>query len=313
MKASRLWRYVMLSAVLACSAAELAAQAPVPVPASAPLEPGALPLYPDQATGPTKEQWVRFGTDLAVRNVTLPTLTPFFPEPGKATGAAVVVAPGGAFMLLAMETEGWAVARALADQGIAAFVLKYRLNETPADEKAFAEYAGARMGEILRLVPEGRMPDIKEPHATEDALAALRMVRGNAKKWGVDPARVGMIGFSAGAMTALNAGLAPNAADRPAFIAPIYPPMLPVSVPADAPPMFAAIAMDDELFGKQGLGLIESWRHAGRPVEFHAYERGGHGFGLGRPGTTTTLLLEEFTAWLKARGVVPAHKVEGSK
>jgi acetyl esterase/lipase len=313
MRLNRLWRYVLLSAALACGAAELAAQPPIPVAASAPPETGALPLYPDQAAGPAKEQWVRFGADLAVRNVTRPTLTPFLPEPGKATGAAVIVAPGGAFMLLSMEGEGWAVARALADRGTAAFVLKYRLNETPVDEKAFADYAGARMGEILRLVPEGRMPDIKEPRATEDALAALRMVRKNAQRWGVDPARVGMIGFSAGAMTALNAGLAPNAADRPAFIAPIYPPMLPVSVPADAPPMFAAIAMDDELFGKQGLGLIESWRRANRPVEFHAYERGGHGFGLGRPGTTTTLLLEEFITWLKARGVVPAQKIEGSK
>ena len=74
------------------------------------------------------------GRDLAVRNVTRPTITPVLPDPAKATGAAVVVAPGGAFMLLAMDHEGWAVAHALADRGIAAFVLKYRLNPTPADE-----------------------------------------------------------------------------------------------------------------------------------------------------------------------------------
>jgi acetyl esterase/lipase len=117
-----------------------------------------------------------------------------------------------------------------------------------------------------------------------------------------------MMGFSAGAMTTLNAALAPNAADRPAFIAPIYGPMLSVTVPPDAPPMFTALALDDELFGHQGLGLVESWHRAGRPVELHAYERGGHGFALGKSGTTSTLLLDEFTAWLTSREIIPAAK-----
>ena len=296
--------------------ATAAAQAPAPVPVSAPapVEVGALPLYPDTPGPPSKESWMRFGTDLAVRNVSRPTLTPFLPKPGKATGAAVIVAPGGAFMLLAMELEGWRVARALADRGIAAFVLKYRLVETPADDKAFLAYADARMAREVKGVGEGQAPTIKEPRATDDALAAIRMVRAHAREWGVDPARVGMIGFSAGAMTALNAALAPVAADRPAFIAPIYPPLVPVAVPADAPPMFAAIALDDELFGRQSLGLIESWRKAGRPVEFHGYEKGGHGFGLGRPGTTTTLLADEFVLWLQSRGALsPAKTGTASK
>jgi acetyl esterase/lipase len=83
--------------------------------------------------------------------------------------------------------------------------------------------------------------------------------------------------------------------------------MKPVTVPADAPPMFAAIAIDDEMFGRQGFALVESWHKANRPVELHAYERGGHGFGLGRPGTTTVELLDQFTAWLKLRAE-PAAK-----
>jgi acetyl esterase/lipase len=143
---------------------------------------------------------------------------------------------------------------------------------------------------------------------SEDALAALKLVRSRAKEWGIDPSRIGMMGFSAGAMTTLNAGLAKDAADRPAFIAPIYGPMLPLDVPADAPPMFSAFALDDELFSGQGFGLIERWHAAGRPVELHAYERGGHGFGLGRPGTSSSLMLEEFITWLQSRGTVPSSR-----
>jgi acetyl esterase/lipase len=148
------------------------------------------------------------------------------------------------------------------------------------------------------------VPAISEPRATEDALRALKLVRSSAARWHVDPARVGMIGFSAGAMTSLNAALAPNAADRPAFVGYIYGPMVAVDVPADAPPMFAAFALDDPLFGSAGFGLVEAWHRANRPVELHAYEQGDHGFGLGKPGTTTTLMLDEFLAWLQSRHLI---------
>jgi dienelactone hydrolase len=126
----------------------------------------------------------------------------------------------------------------VADRGIAAFVLKYRLKETPVDDKAFIEFTGKMMEQMARSAKEGKAPPIQEPRATEDALAALKLVRSRAGEWGIDPSRVGMMGFSAGAMTTLNAGLTKDAADRPAFIAPIYGPMLPLDVPADAPPMF---------------------------------------------------------------------------
>jgi acetyl esterase/lipase len=204
--------------------------------------------------------------------------------------------------MLSMDNEGWPVARWLADHGIAAFVLKYRLNDTPAEESAFLEKMGAAMAEAMK--EGGHPPDLKEPRATEDALTALRLVRTQASKWRIDPARVGMIGFSAGAMTTLNAALAP--ADRPAFIGYIYGPMAAIDVPAAAPPMFAALAIDDGLFGRQGFGIVESWRKAGLPVELHAYEKGDHGFGMGKPGTTTTLMLDEFYAWVKDRGLLGA-------
>ena len=242
-----------------------------------------------------------------VRNVSRPTIMPFLPDPAKATGAAVIVAPGGAFLSLSMYSEGYDVARWLADHGIAAFVLKYRLNETPEDDSAFMRVVGERMGAVVRA---GHTPDIEEPRATEDALQALRVVRAKAANWGVDAKRVGMIGFSAGAMTTMRATLAGKGAERPDYIGYIYGPMTAIDVPADAPPMFAAFALDDGLFGRQGFGIVEAWHKAARPVELHAYEKGDHGFGMGRPGTTTTLLMDEFRAWMDFRGLLggSAHR-----
>lgn len=68
------------------------------------------------------------------------------------------------------------------------------------------------------------------------------------------------------------------------------------TVPANAPPMFAALAMDDPAFGRKGFAVVDSWNRAGRPVELHAYEHGAHGFGIGLPGTTSTLVMPEFYA-----------------
>lgn len=268
-----------------------------------PAEPGAIPLYPADQSPPRKptERWAAMGGQRFVRNVTRPTITPFLPDLASATGAAVIVAPGGGYMMLSMDNEGWPVARWLAEHGIAAFVLKYRLNETPDDEQAFQRAFGERMSGIAK----GEPPPL-EPRAVKDALRAIQMVRSQASKWAIDPARVGMIGFSAGARTALQAALSPIAEERPAFFASIYGSMAAVPVPHDAPPMFNALALDDPLYGRMGFGIVESWQKAGRPVEFHAYEKGSHGFGLGRPGTTTTLVMEQFHAWLKSRGLL-AH------
>ena len=254
------------------------------MPVEAPDEPGAIPLYPDADEGSAEtENWVQFmGRDLAVRNVTRPTLTPFLPDPEKATGAGVIVAPGGAFMLLAMEHEGWAVARSLAKRGIAAFVLKYRIIPTPADQAEADRMMMQRMME--GIADPTQMPTLQYPPSTQDALAALALVEANAAEWGVDPHRLGMIGFSAGAMTTLNAVLEAEPGEGPDFAGYIYGPMAATQVPAAAPPLFAAKAMDDELFPNNGFALVEAWQAAGRPVELHAYERGGHGFGLWRGG-----------------------------
>jgi acetyl esterase/lipase len=135
----------------------------------------------------------------------------------------------------------------------------------------------------------------------EDSVAAFALIRARAAEWGVDPNRIGMMGFSAGAGATMATTLtAPQT--HPAFIAPIYGGLNAVEVPADAPPMFVALAADDPLFAGRGFGLIESWRAAGRPVEFHYYQNGGHGFGLGNPNRTSNIWFDAFMHWLDVNG-----------
>ncbi|MGE8132264.1 alpha/beta hydrolase [Novosphingobium subterraneum] len=295
----------VFAAVLAlCANGAVVAQSgpPQAVPVPAPAEPDAIPLYGEKTPGSAAtEQWVKFmGTDLAARNVTHPTITPVLPEPGKATGAAVVVAPGGAFMILAMDHEGWAVARALADRGIAAFVLKYRLNPTPRSEAASGKFMAEQLARELGRPMAGEL--LGKSMAPADGKAAVAWVRAHADKYGIDPNRVGMMGFSAGAMTTRRVGLDADTPSRPAFLGYIYGPQDAEPVPADAPPMFDAIALDDALFPNKGFPIAQAYLDAKRPVEVHGYQTGNHGFGLGVPGTTTTLMIDEFTAWLRMQG-----------
>jgi acetyl esterase/lipase len=279
------------------------AMTPIPTPA----QPDAIRLYPGVAPGSEgatqKEQWESLPHDRVARNVTQPTLTPILPAKGSANGAAVIVTPGGGFMVLSIENEGYAVAHWLAEHGITAFVLKYRVNPTPASEAEMTE-----LGNRMFLAPPGaaRPPPPTSELAVADGQQALRLVRRRAADWGIDPKRVGMVGFSAGAMTVLQVALK-NAADaRPDFIAPIYGPVDSVTVPPNAPALFVARAADDPLIPLKSFGLVEAWHAAGAPVELHVYEHGGHGFGASHRGTTSDLWMDEFYAWLKDRGLLGA-------
>ncbi len=272
----------------------------IPVPA----QPEAIALRPAPA-GTAPEQWEeRGGAGRSVRNVVSPTLTPVLPDPKAATGVAVIVAPGGAFRMLSIDSEGFDVAQWLAARGIAAFVLQYRTVPVPRDRDGYY----ASMAQIMRAAPDESKPLEATPEALEDAQSAVRLVRANAAKWGVNPAKVGFVGFSAGAMTTLSVGLAPDKTGRPDFIASIYGPMGPRSVPADAPPLFAAIALDDNLFATgKPMALVQSWRDAGRPIEAHLLGKGGHGFGL-RGSKASALWIDEFYAWLQDRKVLGAAR-----
>lgn len=272
------------------------------------IEIGTGPL-PD-ATNP--EAWhSQYGSRFA-RNVTVATLTPFLPDPAKASGAAVVVAPGGGFRTLSMENEGWEVARALADKGVAAFVLKYRLNQTPADMDEFEK----SMQQMFSGNAPPPRPDPEKAMAAlapqiADARAAFALIRKRSAEWHVDPNRIGMVGFSAGAMLTMATTLTGGDA-KPAFIGNVYGPLMPVTVPADAPPLFIALAADDPFFANAGFGLIDSWRTAKRPVEFHLYEQGGHGFGMYPKETTSTGWFDAFVRWLGMHGMLKQAESEAS-
>jgi acetyl esterase/lipase len=278
------------------------AQSAGPPTIAAPVDPATIPLGTGGVEGAiAAESWYSMAGKATERNVQQATLTPVLPEKQKATGAAVVIAPGGGFMFLSMESEGWEVARWLADRGIAAFVLKYRLHPMPENWTDFYAETGKRINSKT-------LNDPKSMEAPADAIvdgeAALRLVHARAQEWGIDPSRIGMMGFSAGAMTTLGVTLKASPETMPAFIAPIYGPMNAVTVPAAAPPMFVVLAADDPLFAKRGLGLIDSWVAAKKPVELHFYQKGGHGFGMGKLNTTTTDWPESFYRWLDMNGVL---------
>lgn len=282
---------------------------PVMTPIEAPAQKGAIPLYKGAAPGSEgdarEEIWFEINGDQVARNVVKPTLTPYLPDPKKATGAAVVVTPGGGFMVLSMKNEGFDVAQWLADRGIAAFLLKYRLKETPLDNEAFSKQMSAMMSMPRTAASAAERP--RPPvfsFAIDDAQEALRMIRRRADEWGVDRNRIGMVGFSAGAMTVLQTALrnAPDA--KPNFIGVIYGPLLEVEAPENAPPMFNAIAADDPLIRATdgSFKILESWRKVGSPVEFHYYQSGGHGFGMSPKGLTSDAWIDQFHLWIKVNG-----------
>ncbi len=265
------------------------------------------------ADQPAEESWFRQWGEPMVRNVSTATLTPYLPDPEKANGTAVIVAPGGGFRWLSINNEGWKIARALNERGVTAFVLKYRLQPTPpaieglreSMNRTFSPATPPAEGEAPAAAepPRRARPNLDNPMA--DAEAAYAMIVERAEEWGVDTDRIGMMGFSAGAGLTMHCTLHSKTM-KLAFIAPIYGGMGAVEVPENAPPMFVAIAADDFLFRGE-FGLIESWYKAKRPVEFHLYQDGGHGFGMGYPGHPTHHWFEPFTHWLDHNGFLKAE------
>jgi acetyl esterase/lipase len=298
----KLTKTVMLIMLIAIATFAMAQDGTI-YPLETPAEPNAIPLNTGGVQGqPAQETWFRQWGDPMARNISKATLTPFLPKPGKANGAAVIVAPGGGFRWLSLSNEGWEVAQALADRGIAAFVLKYRLFPTPESLDGFKESmnrtfasAAPAAGDGKKETAPARLP-MDLSNQLQDAEAAYKMIVSRAKEWGVDTARLGMIGFSAGAGLTMHCTLNSKTM-KLHFIGPIYGGMGPVDVPKNAPPMFSVIATDDFLFKGQ-FGVIDSWYKAGRPVEFHLYQNGGHGFGLGNPGRTSNRWFDAFVHWL---------------
>jgi acetyl esterase/lipase len=244
-----------------------------------------------------------------IRNVAQATLTPFKPTSKVSSDAAVIIAPGGAFMELAIEREGDRIAAWLAAQGIHAFVLKYRLMPMPVDrvesQALFTkriERLGAAFKDWSSASDHWPLPEQQEAieAATLDALEAVRTVRGQALRFRISPHKIALLGFSAGAITAVNATLKADAASRPDLLAAIYGGLLkPAPLPTGLPPLFSAAASDDIFGALSCRRLYEAWIQAGMPAELHLFENGGHGFGFLREGKASDAWPELFERWLR--------------
>ena len=246
---------------------------------------------------PNPETWLRMrGTKsppwwlgpcgpLVIRNVSQTALIPFLPDPAKATGAAVILAPGGGTLVHCMDVQ-YQMAKWLNDRGIAAFVLKYRLVPTPKDLSAFLRVVERRPPIVYSdIVPE--KVQLEESAMThDDGLEAVRYVRIHASRFKVSPHRVGFMGFSAGGFTAVGVALEADHSSRPDFVALIYGAMPgEITVDASAPPIFIAATSDDPLYAVGAsvdpyLNIYRAWQQAHISAEIHMFATGGHGFGI---------------------------------
>lgn len=273
-------------------------------PVATPAQPGAIDLPVTLVrANPAKEAWARQDPrQRMVYNVARPQLLPWPSTlPKTRIAPAVLLVPGGGYQYLAMDNEGFDVARRLDKQGVRVFIVKYR---TLPVADSFAGFKATITASFMNGI---RPTEDNRPYAVADVQAALRMVRDRAGAWHVDPGKIGVLGFSAGAITVLATAQA-NAPDaRADFVGMIYGPTGLSEVPANAPPLFAAIAADDRFFKGQDLGLIHAWRQAGSPVELHLYAAGGHGFASQPRGTTSDAWFDQFVLWLKDRGITAAR------
>src|SRR5437879_2422238 len=257
-----------------------------------------IPLWPNGAPGSegkTDKEIVQRGAsgERSVYSIHNPSITPYLPPKDKTTGAAVIVIPGGGHRVLAIDHEGYNVAQWLSERGISAFVLKYRLaRETNSTYQV-------------------------EVHALADTQRAIRLVRSRAREWGIDPARVGVMGFSAGGELAAFASMrfdngvegAADAVDgqnsRPAFQALIYPGSSRKIEPSkDSPPAFLGCAYNDRPDIAEGLAEVYlRFKRAGVPAELHIYGSGGHGFGVRASNRKPVATwLARFEEWLGDNG-----------
>lgn len=251
---------------------------------------------PVPATSKEVRETGPFGT--IVRNVSDSTLTPYVAD--KPNGTAVIVAPGGAFMMLSIDNEGEAVAKWLNSLGVTAFVLKYRLLETGAD---FPIQMMRYLGNLASL---RTAVEPLRPLATADGENAVKWVRKNATRYGIKPNRVGLMGFSAGGAVTVWTLTANKPASRPDFAIAVYPGLLPdtIAVPAKAPPLFVAVAEDDKLAHEDSVRLATAWEKAGAKTRIVTYENGGHGFGMKKSGKASDAWTGALADWMRGQGLV---------
>lgn len=274
-----------------------------------------LPLWPGNAPdlqpvpGPENVTITKNKTYEAITNVTRPTMTIYAP-PGKNTGAAVVVIPGGGFQVLAIDLEGTEVCDWLTSKGVTCVLLKYRVPSVP-----YVWKCDCRPHNLQTPLP-----------SLEDTQRALRLVRAHASEWHIDPHKIGVLGFSAGGYLVAEAStrfksdlylpvdVVDKQSSRPDFAVAIYPGHLAtdsdtlnarVPVAHDTPPTFLAQAEDDNVDGvHQSLVYYAALKKADVPVEMHLYASGGHAFGLRPTQFPISGWPSLVEVWLKTTGIV---------
>ena len=231
-----------------------------------------LPPGEEWYTPPSDNPHVTSPAERWVRKVMRPVMEVY--PAARPNGAAVIVAPGGGFSILAIEHEGRAVARWWNERGVTAFVLRYRVG---LESRAASQQA-----------------------AVEDGLLAVKTVRERAATWKLNPAQIGVMGFSAGGYLTVGVATRYTPESRPDFAIPIYA-VAPEDyrVPADAPPLFIAVAYDDnERMTRTATGLLDNWKKANRPAELHVFADGGHGFGMNRKGKACDAWTDLLAQWM---------------
>lgn len=292
--------------------------------APAPAQQTVIPIWPGKAPG--SENWTQQEVEYTmlasnpdnpreakwkeIRNVTTPTLTAFLPDRAKANGAGVLICPGGGLRYLAWEVEGTEMAKWLAARGVTAFVLKYRLVQTPAEQKDYEEETRvlmARIKEEARKKPQMPALSPQEKRAGElavfDGLQALKLIRQRSAEWKLASDRIGIVGFSAGGYVAMGVVMNADPSIRPNFAAPIYGGgTLGGKIAPDAPPLFILAAQDDAFGASSSHALYAEWNKAGRSAELHSFAKGGHGFGMSKQNLPVDRWTELFAAWLESLG-----------
>ena len=262
---------------------------------AAPADSQIVNIWPGAAPG--SENWaykeaVATDTPLGtvVWNVVTPTLTAYLPDRAKATGTGMIVAPGGAFVALAID-QAHDIARWLQERGIAAFVLKYRIPE--------------KRGEGI---PANMDQDEAGKYGIADGIQAIKIVRARAAEWMVSVDRIGFIGLSAGAMVASGALLQQTVDARPNFAALLYggPFGVMPPIPSRLPPIFMAWAQDDNVALPLIVRFHTALTAAGHKPEVHIFNKGGHGFAMKPQGTSSDHWIDALYYWLESQGLTRA-------
>jgi acetyl esterase/lipase len=248
-----------------------------------------LPAGEEWYTPPSTNEHVKSPSEKWVRKVKSPVMEVY---PAKnPNGTAVVVAPGGGFSILAIEHEGRDVAKWLNGRGVTAFVLRYRV--------------GLESGN-----PPAMDRKLSRDAAVEDGLLAIKTVRERAKEWSLAPNKIGVMGFSAGGYLTIGAATQYDKTSRPDFAISIYA-VSPADyqVPEDAPPIFAAVAYDDnERMTSTATAIVDKWKKVKRPAELHVFADGGHGFGMNKKGKSCDVWTTMLEQWLQRNAWIAGAK-----